>query len=120
MIAMLAALLALGAPEERPARRPAVTVSGAIESAKLWPGKPHPAFGVGVDLPGDRTAGGGFHLQPFHMNQIDVSQIRGIEIYRSFAELPVEFKEGLYMTYAWPTGRMGGCGFAVIWTAIGW
>ena len=59
-------------------------------------------------------------MQPFHRNPIDVSQIRGIEIYRSFAELSAEFKEGLYMTHAWPTGRMGGCGFAVIWTDFAW
>jgi hypothetical protein len=51
---------------------------------------------------------------------LDVKQIRGIEVYRSYNEVPRELRQSYRMNAIWPPDFQGGCGVAIVWTTVGW
>jgi len=56
----------------------------------------------------------------WNLDYFDLDEIRGIEIYRSFREIPRELRESIHFPRIWPPGSPGPCGFVIIWTDVGW
>jgi hypothetical protein len=72
--------------------------------------------------PMQSRSGGGTLM---HMDELLLNDIVGIEIYKSFREVPREFRESIYAAEIWPvdmTARSpsGGCGVARVWTKAAW
>jgi hypothetical protein len=51
---------------------------------------------------------------------VDPRDIRGIEVYRSWNEVPVELRETLRGAELMRTDQMGLCGLLLVWTGVGW
>jgi hypothetical protein len=56
----------------------------------------------------------------WNLDLFDLDEIRGIEIYRSFREIPKELRESIHFPRIWPPNSRGPCGFVIIWTQVGW
>jgi hypothetical protein len=54
------------------------------------------------------------------LDLLDVRRLRGVEVYRTYHEIPVELRESFRSTAIWPDDSMGGCGVALVWTTVGW
>jgi hypothetical protein len=57
---------------------------------------------------------------PRNFFEIEVDEVEGIEVYRSFREVPDEIRASIYMSWIWPPEHLGGCGVVIIWTRLGW
>jgi 5-hydroxyisourate hydrolase-like protein (transthyretin family) len=51
---------------------------------------------------------------------VEPRRLRGIEIYRTFADVPRELRESYRSDVLWPEAAMGPCGLVQVWTTIGW
>jgi hypothetical protein len=59
--------------------------------------------------------------RPFRsLEDVKIDEIMGLEVYRSFAEVPDEIRESLYLAKLWSDTHLGGCGMAIVWTGFGW
>jgi hypothetical protein len=58
--------------------------------------------------------------RPTRLENIDPKDVDGIEVYRSYREIPDDLRRGLLGHQLWDPDELGGCGIAIIWTAIGW
>ena len=97
---------------------------------------PDPRMALGMPSRQSRLGFGGFGVvsrprpvyQGIDMNELSVSWIRGIEIYRDMTEVPEEIRKSRKMFDMWPSGGIlsGGiqqimpCGVVWIWTELGW
>jgi hypothetical protein len=72
--------------------------------------KPHDTSILG------RLAAGGAGLNVV----LDPKRFEGIEIYRSFGEIPQELRSGIRIGDLWPAGWHEGCGIALVWTSAAW
>jgi hypothetical protein len=68
----------------------------------------------------DRPPAGTRGYSPRDLFQIEVDEVEGIEIYRSFREVPDEIRASIYLSWIWPPEHLGGCGVVIIWTRPGW
>jgi hypothetical protein len=51
---------------------------------------------------------------------VDVRHLRGIEVYRTYAEVPDELKRTLRLSHVWQDDYLGPCGLVLVWTGVGW
>jgi len=54
------------------------------------------------------------------LDSIDIDEIEGIEIYRSYREIPDDLRYSLLGHQLWGPDELGGCGIAIVWTSLGW
>jgi hypothetical protein len=52
--------------------------------------------------------------------QFTPTDVEGIEVYRSFSEVPAELRGGIRMSEIWPSGFLGACGVALVWSKSAW
>jgi hypothetical protein len=58
---------------------------------------------------------------PRDFDSIELHEVEGVEIYRSFREIPDDIRNSLHLSNSiWPPDQLGGCGFAIVWTHLGW
>jgi hypothetical protein len=67
-----------------------------------------------------RPPRGASGYSPRDLFEIEVDEVEGIEVYRSFREVPDEIRASIYMSWIWPPEHLGGCGVVVVWTRLGW
>ena len=53
-------------------------------------------------------------------NQFTPTDVEGIEVYRSFSEVPAELRGGIRLSEMWPAGYLGACGVALVWSKSAW
>ena len=59
------------------------------------------------------------------MDELVMEDIVGIEVYKSYREVPRELRESIYADLIWPVDvtvktKIGGCGVARVWTKAAW
>jgi hypothetical protein len=85
----------------------------------------------GSSLPGHRLRPAGLEelgargpstsrRRPRLLDHIDPDEIEGIEIYRSYREIPDDLRYSLLGHQLWGPDELGGCGIAIVWTSLGW
>jgi hypothetical protein len=51
---------------------------------------------------------------------VDPNDLRGIEVYRQWNEVPLEIRRSLRAPSLWPEDHLGPCGVVLVWTSVGW
>jgi hypothetical protein len=51
---------------------------------------------------------------------VDPRNLRGIEVYRTYAEVPEELRRTLRISHIWQDDYLGPCGLVLVWTGVGW
>jgi hypothetical protein len=51
---------------------------------------------------------------------VQPDEIRAIEVYRQWAEVPEELRQGIRSSWLWPDDHLGPCGLVLVWTRTGW
>jgi len=59
-------------------------------------------------------------MAEIEVDDFNIDEIEGIEIYRSFSEIPDELRYSIYLPQIWPADHLGACGFAIVWTTVSW
>jgi hypothetical protein len=73
-------------------------------------------FSAGIATPGEEPP----RLAGTTIDYFDLDEIEGIEIYRSYREVPQELRQSLIGPLIWPPNHLGCCGVAIIWTRSSW
>jgi len=73
-------------------------------------------FSAGIAMPGEQPP----RLAGTTIDHFDIDDIEGVEIYRSYREVPQELRQSLIGPLIWPPNHLGGCGVAIIWTKTAW
>lgn len=56
----------------------------------------------------------------WNIDTFTLDEVEGIEVYRSYREVPDELKRSIVGPMLWPRENLGGCGLAIIWTDSSW
>jgi len=75
---------------------------------------------AGLEGLGTRGPGTGPRVPMRTLDNIDPDEIEGIEIYRSYREIPDDLRYSLLGHQLWGPDELGGCGIAIVWTSLGW
>jgi hypothetical protein len=59
-------------------------------------------------------------MAEIEVDDFNLDEIEGIEIYRSFSEIPDELRYSIHLPQIWPSDHLGACGFAIVWTTVSW